>query len=68
MKRLEWIVVLSCMYLLVSNASFPCSGKVVEIIRADRIKVLMDNTKIGNVRLYGIVSPEESEPNRSLRP
>ena len=62
MKRVQWIAVLSCLFLLVPNASFPWSGKVVVIVKADQIKVLRDNAKIENVRLYGIVSPGEPQP------
>jgi micrococcal nuclease len=62
MKRAQWIVGLVCLYLVIPDACFPWSGKVVEIVRADEIRVMMSNGTTENIRLYGIDSPGEPQP------
>jgi len=62
MKRLQWIVGLVCLYLVIPDASFPWSGKVVEVVRADEIRVMMGNGRTENIRLYGIDCPGEPQP------
>src|SRR5208283_5292531 len=45
--------------IVLPNACFPWTGKVVEVVRGDWIKVKQDNGKVETVRLYGIHSPGE---------
>ncbi len=45
--------------IILPNACFPWTGKVVEVVRGDWIKVKQDNGKVETVRLYGIHSPGE---------
>ena len=60
--KAQWIVGLICLYLVIPDACFPWSGKVVEIVRADEIRVMMSNGTTENIRFYGIDSPGEPQP------
>ncbi|MBI5572090.1 MAG: thermonuclease family protein [Desulfomonile tiedjei] len=60
MEAVRWAIIL-VLSLLYPEFYSPWTGKVVEIVRPDEIRVQKNDEKVENVRLYGIDCPLEPQ-------